>query len=518
MSRRFQVTWFLVALVFGLALNEANLRFIRRANPTNLPINGASTIQGAVIWSPDSTYYLPPIKNILAGHGYTIDPAQPDSRTRRTPGYPLFYGLHYVLFGEEGSFRVLRWTQLLLNAVAPVLLGWTVLWLGGQAALARASVVLYALSPFTTVYSFYTMTESLYPFLTVATLACFARGVQRRSGALLFAAGLGVAAVVLTRPVVGLLLPTLLLALWWIPAGGRGLAVRSGLLLTAGFALGMLPWVARNHAVTGGRFVPLEGGNTIGFGPGFEAFRGWWSAWQPPGNLPIDHAKRVHAALEAGRDDLVRAEIDSLMSSLPASAFAGSSPVQVRTALVALAECWRERLRLAAPGEYAFQRVGALPCDAEVAVHFRTAEARFRAADPLRYFLLTPAKLTAQLVFHSHSSNFAPLNPPGRRFAPWQVALKAGLYALNVLLFAAFLYAGLSPRLPAPLKCLILVFPAATVLFLALGLRTGIEARYLLPAHPFFHIALAALLLDVRGGTARRAAARGPASAQAMVS
>ena len=52
-------------------------------------------LYGATLDSPDNAWYLNQIKNYLDGLGFTIDPLDPIYSVRRTPGYPIFYGIHY---------------------------------------------------------------------------------------------------------------------------------------------------------------------------------------------------------------------------------------------------------------------------------------------------------------------------------------------------------------------------------------------------------------------------------------
>src|SRR6185503_14639978 len=75
----------LAGVVFSVALNELNLARVRRENPDNAERNARSTMYGHTVWSPDNTYYVPPIKSLLAGRGYAIDPDNPLTRTRRVP-------------------------------------------------------------------------------------------------------------------------------------------------------------------------------------------------------------------------------------------------------------------------------------------------------------------------------------------------------------------------------------------------------------------------------------------------
>jgi hypothetical protein len=127
-----------------------------------------------------------------------------------------------------------------------------------------------------------------------------------------------------------------------------------------------------------------------------------------------------------------------------------------------------------------------------VAGEFDGLGQRFRRAAPLRYWVLTPLRTLAALVFQSFSSSLAMLNPPGRRFGPLQVVAKAVMYALNVALWASGVLFAFSAA-PRGLKVLVCVFPWAIAFFFVAVFRYA-EARYLLPGYPLFYVALGRLL------------------------
>jgi len=467
---------FVLAFAFGLVVNELNLRYIRSHNPTDAPLNTRSTVHGFTVWSIDNAWYLPQIHWFLEGRGFTLGPDDPRMAVRRSPGYPLFYGLHRILFGERGSFFVIRYSQLALNGLAAVLLGLTVLAFTDRPGLAKLTSCGHALNPYTAGYCYYTITEGLSPALTVVSLYCFGRAA-RRGGAgswLLAGASAGIAA--LTRPVCGLLLPAFVLALAADAKGAAALAAaarRSGLVLL-GFLLPVIPWAVRNYAVTGGDVVLLEQypDDPMGYGVGEIAFRKWWSGWQNP--RAEEYANSVLRAGAASRPEEAAALAEQFVRSLPPPALHGAGPDEIRRALMNLNGCLLAR---------------SATCDRAVAGEFSELADRFRRAAPLRYWCLTPLETLASVVFQSFSSAFAMLNPEGRRFGPLQVGVKAGMYALNVALWLGALVFGLFASAPRALKVLVSVFPLSLVVFFVVLIRY-VEARYFLPAYALYSVAL----------------------------
>jgi 4-amino-4-deoxy-L-arabinose transferase-like glycosyltransferase len=498
--RRSALTLFCFSVLFTVAVNEANLWYVRAENPSDDRLRGSSTMYGYTIWSADNSYYIPPIHNMLSGYGYIIDPQNPETRVLRTPGYALFYGLHYLLFGERGSFACVRVTQVVLLGLAAVLLADTLARLGSTRRVAVVAGGLFALCPYTAIYAYYTITESLYPFLLILVLNLFARAVE--AGSLLRTALPGGALVllVLTRPVTGILLPVLVVA--WalvrpVPWTNR---VLGAAVLAGSFGLGMVPWAVRNWMVTGGRFVPLEDyGVFIGFGEGFEAFRRWWSGWDPPGNAPIEYAKRVLAVLETDRSGDHAAIARERVGAFPRRAFSGTSPAEVERLILGLHGCWQaklEALHQARPSSTNLRLAPPVLCDSTVKRQFDELLHRFRATSPLEYWVLTPLRIARETVAHSASYAYGSLNPPGRRWTAWQRAAKATMFALHLALFASLFYALHRDRLKTPLGFIVAAFPLAMLVFLIYGLRVGMEGRYLIAIYPFLYASLAEVLVS----------------------
>lgn len=87
----------MIILFFSLFSFDVNSLNIKNYNNDEL-------VYGYTILSPDNTHYTPPIKHILDNTGYTCPPSDKGMQVRRVPGYSLFYGIHYLIFGEKYSF------------------------------------------------------------------------------------------------------------------------------------------------------------------------------------------------------------------------------------------------------------------------------------------------------------------------------------------------------------------------------------------------------------------------------
>jgi len=191
-------------------------------------------------------------RRLVEGRGYVGYLAQPTAYF--PPGYPAVLAGAYLAFGDD--LRV-AWT---LNAVCGALTCLFVYLTGVRLFTPRIAIVaatLLAVLPGDVLRSSLTMTEPLFGFLVSVATFLFVRwnaaaaGLGRwlGCGALLGAAGLvrGVA----------LVLPVVFAVVWAVDDGVRKAVVRTGAVV-AGVTLVLLPWMARNAAVTGAWIVATD--------------------------------------------------------------------------------------------------------------------------------------------------------------------------------------------------------------------------------------------------------------------
>lgn len=92
---------FFTVLVVAFSLNMLNVSCIWKQTDTGNEFLNKNLVYNQTIFSIDNSWYLPQIHNFLAGKGFTCDTTDPRQAVRRTPVYPMFYGIHYLLFGEK---------------------------------------------------------------------------------------------------------------------------------------------------------------------------------------------------------------------------------------------------------------------------------------------------------------------------------------------------------------------------------------------------------------------------------
>lgn len=202
----------------------------------------------------------------------------------RLPGYPLFLGLVFAIFGHD-RMRAALVLQALVDLGACWLL-FDCLRAEVSRRAAWAGLLLAAFCPFTAAYTAAGMTESLSiacVCLAIWSLGRFARAA--RAGRMALPPLLGLAAATgcatLLRPDGALLLAVFAAAVFWYGSEGLGAArsLRLAVLAAALAALPLLPWTVRNLR-TFHLFQPLaprEANNPGEFSP--HGFHRWLRTW-----------------------------------------------------------------------------------------------------------------------------------------------------------------------------------------------------------------------------------------------
>jgi len=254
-----------------------------------MPAQGAGGKTGRLVWlilavrlaytlllpafvhfDPQEEYYDDLARNLVAGHGYVLEPGGPPN-FHRPPGYPLLLAGLFAVFGERLpvvfachlAFDVL--TVLVVFRVAGRLFG---------GAAARTTALLCALYPFSAYYNVTLLTETLFALLVALGLLFLTDAVLGRSRLNFLAAGAVFGAGVLTRfslfhYVLSLPVAAFLLALF--RAARRRVFFRHelpGYLMMVLVALAVLaPWTWRNDRAGAG--FPV-----LGTGAGYNLWLG----------------------------------------------------------------------------------------------------------------------------------------------------------------------------------------------------------------------------------------------------
>ncbi|MDU0370368.1 glycosyltransferase family 39 protein [Hymenobacter endophyticus] len=202
----------------------------------------------------DTFSYVLSFQNLLEYGRYTFDPREPDASVGRLPGYPFFYGIHYLLFGAERAVAAVAVTQVLLDTLGI----WLLYVITARLAPPRSwaptlGALLLAAYPFSIVWTTIVGTESLGLFLVLLWWAVLLLGRRRPRTWLLL--GCLLAVIVYVREFLGVCLVVTVAYLFLSQERGqRRLPVA---LVLAGFLSLYIWWPIRNY-VTLGRLIPLK--------------------------------------------------------------------------------------------------------------------------------------------------------------------------------------------------------------------------------------------------------------------
>jgi hypothetical protein len=407
----------------------------------------------------DTDVYADLARNLFHHSVYGIsDGASIDPTLIRLPGYPVFLGLIFSLFGA-GNFKA-----VLLAQIGFDLLGcWLIASFVREQVSERAGTVaifLAALCPFTAAYSTIALTECLSVF--AVSLGLWATGRLLRAGftdrGALLLTSLAMAMAMLLRPDGAVLAAAVTLAILWDalrqgrPLAGLKTALLCGLLAV----LPLAPWMVRNwrtfHVVQ-----PLaprrvnDPGEYVTYG-----FYRWMSTWS------VDYVSTGNVFWKVGTESI---DVDDL----PSRAF--DSPVQRAQTAELLAE-------------YNTTKTVPPALDAK----FGALASERLSAHPLLCRVWVPALRVADMVLRPRTETLG-LDADWWRFAqhPAESMEAVGLGLLNAVLVIAALV-GVARR-RVPWVALMLVY--AVLRCALLSTMENSEPRYTLELLPILMVCAA---------------------------
>lgn len=130
---------------------------------------GATFYYGENIYEGGDTFsYVDSFLNLWNHGEYTFDFLNQDAHFGRLPGYPFFFGFHYILFGEY-AYQALAFTQLIFDTSSIYLIYKISKNLFGSKT-ALISAATYAFYPFVIVWTPQIMTETMACWFTLMIL------------------------------------------------------------------------------------------------------------------------------------------------------------------------------------------------------------------------------------------------------------------------------------------------------------------------------------------------------------
>ena len=115
----------------------------------------------------DSFSFSQSFLNLLQYGTFSFDFSHPDAYFGRLPGYPYFWGLHYLIFGPKNVYLGVAVTQLVLDVSAIYLIYKIAIEVSRNQLASFVTSSIYAFYPFIIVWITITGTELLGSFLTI---------------------------------------------------------------------------------------------------------------------------------------------------------------------------------------------------------------------------------------------------------------------------------------------------------------------------------------------------------------
>ncbi len=184
----------------------------------------------------------------LIEHGhYTFDLSNPDAYYARVPGYSFFWGLHYLIFGDEYVYPAVAVSQVLLDTVCIYLIYKISISIFNKTNIAHFTSLLYATYPFIILWTTISYSEVLSNFLSI--LFIYVLYTKKEGNYKFILLGLITGYAFLTREFLGILLFVGLIFV--IINNSYGWYSKSTItkcsLIALGFLVVYLPWPIRNY-------------------------------------------------------------------------------------------------------------------------------------------------------------------------------------------------------------------------------------------------------------------------------
>lgn len=339
----------------------------------------------------DSFSYTLSFRNLLEHGIYSFNLQEPDAAFGRLPGYPFFYGLHYLLFGEQRAALATACTQTLLDCLA----------IGLVFSIARrlappadrltpyVAAALYALYPFVIVWTTILGTELLATFLALLWLYTLLAAGQR-SGRLVLV-GLVIALLFYVREFLGIMLPITWLYLLFSRRDKWVAAVRNCVLVSVGFGLLYVAWPVRNyvfqHRVM---LVKPERAGYTNYKTDMVGFLEWVHAWTNESSYWLEQVlHNPHPAFPAGI-------FASPQEQAQAQALAQQANECGSSFIV-----FRNGAPLPAYEHSTTSPTGAADCNEQVHAGFEQLRQSYRQRHPVSYYTKVPLENVGKVFFKS---------------------------------------------------------------------------------------------------------------------
>ena len=508
-------TIFILSFLFSIFVNLQNIDTIKNDKARYV----YTLVHDSTIWSPDNSFYTTQIKNYLNGDGFTLNPEDAVMSVRRTPGYPIFYGMHYSVLGEEWAHKVIPYTQTFIFSLSVVAFFIIVVLITSSVTTGYLLSILYGTSIYFVGYLFHTITEGIHPELIVFSLYYASKFLyeDKASYKYIILSAIFCALATLTRPIDGVFIISIalsVLAFNKINIVGR---IKKTMILIIVFITMFIPWVAHNYYKIG-EFVFLEKyyqSSSLGaYGAKHESLGRWLRSW---GYSPPAHGLKLHQniRLDINKKNKLATIEDFVDNKVSEYAYVGYSKDELRHALVLYQNCISKQLdnynksnqknKTLASDKVGKSKVldiirktevvdpmqikwGEKPliCEETVSLIFDKFTNNIKEQNPFRYYIIAPILVRgSNYIFHSFTGSLSSLNPIDKNFNNLQYFVKSFFYITNVALWLFSLIYFFIKRHWYE-KLLLgsnFIISIAVLIFI-----THVEPRYMLAVYPSMYI------------------------------
>jgi hypothetical protein len=212
----------------------------------------------------DSYSYVNPILNLLKYGVYAFDIDELDSYFYRGPIYPFFWGIHYILFGENLVFESVAVSQSFIDVLSGYLIYKILGSFGVPTKYSLLGMLMYLINPILLVHVPITGTETLAIFIT---LFYFHLLVKSNNNLDFIKIGILAGICLLTRQYLGILMPIGILYIFLNSNLNIHKKTKNSIVIFLSFSLTLTPWFLRNY-INWVKPIVLMGETT-----GYQAFQ-----------------------------------------------------------------------------------------------------------------------------------------------------------------------------------------------------------------------------------------------------
>ncbi len=407
--------------------------------------------QGDIHLVNDSNTYYDAFYNWWTKGIYSFDLTHPDAYFGRLPGYPLFWGIHYLIFDYETAHVATAVSQTILEVICIYLL-YRLCYTLHNKLTATIAAFIYATYPFIIVWNTIILTESFATSLTIVffwTLYC----LKENSSKPIFVA-ITAACCFYTREYLGILIISVIIY-YLIKYKFTITFFKYAVICSFTFIVLYSAWPIRNYLTTGRVvFIKTENSGYWAYGMDFVSARKWFYAWT---DSTEDHLINMRRNIDINSIDIQRA-----ITSKYDEAY-------IRESISMATKCGRTFL---------YQRGNPINkdsayCSDEVTRRFSNLFKNYIKEKPVAYLSVVPFQLLKKAFFKLQLRN----HPPGLKGILISVLFS---YRTIIICFAIL---GFVIALRAKYKLIlpVMFFTGFMYIFICFYMRQ-LEMRYLLQA------------------------------------